>query len=362
MEEKRKDEFGERMKAYEASTETHLNPALPFVCRLDGHCFSQFTRIFQKPFDLRITKAMAATCADLMKNFNPRFIFTQSDEITMVFPPTSLGKTGEPEKMMFDGRVEKLVSLTAGYCSARFNYHLARFANTAKSPVISAAPAAPAPATATAPLEQNSKEAAQIARALSGTAFFDSRIFNVPNMLEAANAVLWRCHDCIKNSVAMLAQAHVPHKLLVGVPREGQLALLEERGVSWERDLPPYWKYGLLFKRMQYLLPSRNPTTGQSTLALRTRVQARSARVSFADGLADLVVAKYWNVPMALPGEEVAPEPPMAGGLVVDAARAALLGETFAPVLEEEFDPAKGAAPAPGTGAVPPAEGEADAE
>lgn len=42
-----------RMKAYEHSTEDKLDRTKPFLMRLDGHCFSKFTKQFQKPYDVR---------------------------------------------------------------------------------------------------------------------------------------------------------------------------------------------------------------------------------------------------------------------------------------------------------------------
>jgi len=334
-EERRQDEFGARMKGYEASSQLHLDPSLPWICRMDGHCFSQFTRIFQKPFDLRISKAMAHTCADLMTHFNPRLVFTQSDEITMVFDPTPLDREGKQQTMMFDGRVQKITSLTAGYCSARFNYHLSRLAGT---------PTSPPDLTIRPPSiheRQSTKDAStQHERCVGGTAFFDSRIFNVPNATEAANAVLWRMHDCVKNSVSMLAQAHVPHSKLQGVAREGQLALLAEKGVSWENDLPSYWKYGILFKRLQYAIPVVNRSTQEEGTALRTRVQARSARIRFSPGFVGMIFMKYWNLPLGLPADAPAPS--------ADAVQGADLAATIPPCLEEEFaQPREGPATPP---------------
>ena len=54
-----KDDFGDRMKRYEAAeTERDFMPLLPIYARIDGRCFSSFTRGLERPFDLRITRAI----------------------------------------------------------------------------------------------------------------------------------------------------------------------------------------------------------------------------------------------------------------------------------------------------------------
>ena len=76
---------------------------------------------------------MVMTTADLVTYFGASTGFTQSDEITLVFPaPVSTEDIEEeknhpgnpPKSAPFNGRMQKITSLAAGYCSIRFNYHL----------------------------------------------------------------------------------------------------------------------------------------------------------------------------------------------------------------------------------------------
>src|SRR3569833_421379 len=168
--------LGDRMKWYESKTETRLAQNEPVILRLDGHAFSKFTAHFARPFDQRIHDAMAATCADLLGHFpSASMAYTQSDEITLVFP-TGVGA--------YSDRVQKIVSLAASYTTARFNLHLGK-----------AVAAAPEPAVRNA--EQT-----------LGSAYFDGRIFVVPSLAEALNCVLWRCRgDAIRNSVSAFARS-----------------------------------------------------------------------------------------------------------------------------------------------------------
>ena len=47
------NELATRMKAYEKASEGYLDRTLPYIMRLDGHCFSKFTKGFKKPYDVR---------------------------------------------------------------------------------------------------------------------------------------------------------------------------------------------------------------------------------------------------------------------------------------------------------------------
>ena len=60
-------------------------------------------------------------------------------------------------------------------------------------------------------------------------AHFDSRVFTLPSLDRAVAYVRWRAvHDCRRNSVSMLAQAHFHHTQLDGLDARSMLRLLQE--------------------------------------------------------------------------------------------------------------------------------------
>lgn len=80
-----------------------------------------------------VHRAMINATADLVAYFSCTSGFTQSDEITLLFPAPVTPEDLELEEKNpnqlkksapFNGRVQKITSLAAGYCSVRFNYHL----------------------------------------------------------------------------------------------------------------------------------------------------------------------------------------------------------------------------------------------
>jgi len=187
----------DRMKNYETqySPVIELTKNSPFMIRLDGHCFRTFTKDFKKPFDYRIYSAMLQTASDMILYLNCSTAYTESDEISLIFTkPISPTATGEQNSLsnLFGGKLNKIITLTAGYASARFNFHLAKLA------------------------EQESEH--QLAdKMVSGTAHFDARLFTLPGEDECLSNILWRMFDCRRNSISNMCQSLFTQKAIDGL-------------------------------------------------------------------------------------------------------------------------------------------------
>ena len=104
------DELGDRMKEIEGmESNRRFLRGLPICARLDGKCFSSFTRSMKKPYDERMSKVMAMTTEFLVKETNACIGYTQSDEISLVFYAPDYRS-----QIFFDGRIMKMTSLLAG--------------------------------------------------------------------------------------------------------------------------------------------------------------------------------------------------------------------------------------------------------
>jgi len=81
------------------------------VVRLDGRNFSQLSRKleFEKPYDPEFVRIIAEAACLLFQEFSPLFIYTFSDEISLLL--------GE---IPFAGRVEKIDSVMASFLSGAF--------------------------------------------------------------------------------------------------------------------------------------------------------------------------------------------------------------------------------------------------
>jgi len=259
--------IGDEMKRYEEEAcSSIVDLQRPCVVRLDGHCFHTYTKGFRRPYDLRIHEAMVATATDLLERFGAVTAYTESDEISLLFPPS----TAESPSLPFSGRVQKIVSVSAGFASARFNLHMA---------------SQPFDGEGEAPL------AARVARS---DAHFDSRVFSLPDEARLVEYMRWRALlDCRRNSISMLAQAHFPPARLHKLDAQAALRLLkEEKGVDWARE-PAFFRFGTYVKKEQFTKEAFNPITRAKVTAVRTRCAARSFEFQPSEALGFLLT-RFW--------------------------------------------------------------------
>jgi len=202
------DDFGDRMKAYEAvETARKLNAHLPIYARIDGRTFSTFTRGMRRPFDLSMTGAMIETAKYLLHATHARIGYTQSDEISLVWLAD-----GPESDVFFSGKVQKMVSVLASMATAKF--------------------------VTVIPAEYRDR-----------LPHFDARVFQLPSKEEAANTFLWRAMDARKNAICMVAQSRFPAKTLHGKDQAAMLAMLADVGVDFEADYPTCLRRGTFICR-----------------------------------------------------------------------------------------------------------------
>ena len=203
-----KDNFGNRMKEFEGLEAARMAcPLLPIMIRLDGKGFSKWTKGLKRPFDADLSNVMIGTALHLAEELNASCAYTQSDEISLVLYSDNYSK-----ETIFNGKFQKLVSVSASIATAHFN-------NTARK------------IWPDKPL-----------------ALFDSRAWTVPTKGEAANAFLWRQQDATKNSISMAARHYYSHKELQGKKGSEMQEMLFQKGVNWN-DYPDFFKSGTFIIR-----------------------------------------------------------------------------------------------------------------
>lgn len=247
--------MAERIKALEAAWSSSLPAGQPFVVRLDGVAFKTLTAGMAKPFDPRFTQAMMLTARDLMDRSAARLGFCQSDEITLVFGPE-----GSALNIMYSGRTMKVASVLASIAAARFNHHLGAFGegDWARDP--------------------RAVDCEAWRKARSGAAFFDARVFAVPDEKTAMQSVYWRHKfDCRRNAVNSVGFHLLGHGELVNVPLTQVLSQLQAtHRVDPFEAYPKPAMWGAFLKRIRFEHVGFNPVTGESVPALRTRIEART--------------------------------------------------------------------------------------
>ncbi|MEO0533745.1 MAG: tRNA(His) guanylyltransferase Thg1 family protein [Cyanobacteria bacterium P01_A01_bin.123] len=106
--------FENRMRELEYFHNQRLLPGTWVVIRVDGRSFSRFTESrFEKPFDLKFHDFMVQTAQSLLTEMQGIYAYTESDEISVLFPLNW---------DFFDRSLEKIVSISASIASATFTH------------------------------------------------------------------------------------------------------------------------------------------------------------------------------------------------------------------------------------------------
>lgn len=267
------------IKQLEATSDQRLNASNPFVVRIDGVSFRNYTRGFAKPFDQRMTRAFIRTSADLLQRFNPSTVYYASDEISLVFDacPQLDRVEKHPREHMYSGRVQKLASVIASYAAAKFN----RYINEEDW----------------SDLQQDHVRQ----RLADHSAYFDGRAFSVPNSFAAMAAIYWRHrYDTMKNATSTYALSYYSPKQIFN-KNSHELREMMHQEHHWDMftDGPRNILYGTFLKKELFDLESVDRKTQQPVTVKRGRVRIGSFDLDqvlpSAEEKIQFILSKYWN-------------------------------------------------------------------
>ena len=222
-----KDALGDRMKNnYENRTKTFLPRRSNMIVRLDGKSFSKYTKDLVRPFDVGFSDDMNDTAKYLCENVQGvKLAYTQSDEISLLI--TDFDKI--TTDMLYDGAIQKIVSVLAGMATAEFNkLRMKRY------------------------VEENFNKVLMsdlLDRFNAGS--FDARVFTIPDRNEVYNYFLCRQRDCTRNSISMAVHA-TPGLNGKGKNGSEKQDMLMEKGINWN-DYPVKFKRGNTILKEQYM-------------------------------------------------------------------------------------------------------------
>jgi tRNA(His) 5'-end guanylyltransferase len=210
-----RDELGNRMKEqYEDRTRQFLPRRTYTIIRVDGRAFHTYTRHCKRPFDSDLMDDMDGTAIHLCENVSgARFAFVQSDEISLLLTDFENNST----EAWFNGNVQKMTSVSASLATAQFNqFRLER-----------------------QPIEELFTKA---------PAYFDSRVFTIPDPIEVCNYFIWRQKDATRNSVQMVARSLYSHKELMHKNSNELQEMIFQKGQNWN-DYSVGCKRGRVIKK-----------------------------------------------------------------------------------------------------------------
>lgn len=179
------DTLGDRIKQnYEDRTRLMLPRRSYTILRLDGKAFHSFKKHFIAPYDADLRTAMCHATNILLYNIQgAQFAYVQSDEISVLLTDFATTKT----QAWFDGNLQKMVSVASSVLSVNFNHLLGH------DPTLR-----------------------QELREIAGKAYFDARVFTIPDRVEVENYFIWRQKDCYRNAINGVGQHFFSAKELHG--------------------------------------------------------------------------------------------------------------------------------------------------
>lgn len=208
------DNLGDRMKRYESVTRHFLVPKLPVILRLDGKAFHTFTRNCEKPFDSSLNHAFVVATHQLLNEIQgSAFAYHQSDEVSILVTDFS----SLDAEQWFGGNVQKIISVASSIFTAHFNANYRYKRDT--------------------------------------LAYFDCRVFQLPNTVEVVNYFRWRNKDCWRNAISGIAQTMYSDKELHGKSTIERQAMIGDKfdyadpslihgNVLQPRSCETVWSYG----------------------------------------------------------------------------------------------------------------------
>lgn len=275
--------LSDRMKRYEHEIDGNLKifPYESFIVKLDGRSFSKFTKKFYKPFDVVFIKAMCKTMIDLVKEFDVQTGYTHSDEITLIFDSKCSkleynniladdeGKT-HIKNHMFNGRIQKILTLISSFCSVRFNYHLDKLIE---------------------PIADNYDELL-IAVIKLHYQMFDARIlkFDENNKYEILNHQIWRSiFDCERNAISTYAYTYFGPKKIMNKNSTEMIEMLQKKNISWTYDVPTFIKHGIYCKKILV-----EHQIGENKIT-RSDYVCKELKINFSNDNLNMLFEKYWD-------------------------------------------------------------------
>ena len=105
------------MKEFEVYSSLKVPKNSKIIVRLDGRSFHKLAGDLNlvKPYDDNFYEVMSGVCRDLFEEFSAEFVYTFSDEISLLL-----------DNIPFDGRIEKIDSVMASFTASSFVMHYDR--------------------------------------------------------------------------------------------------------------------------------------------------------------------------------------------------------------------------------------------
>uniref|UniRef100_A0A7S0ISQ3 tRNAHis guanylyltransferase catalytic domain-containing protein n=1 Tax=Calcidiscus leptoporus TaxID=127549 RepID=A0A7S0ISQ3_9EUKA len=241
--------LGDIVAAREKSTTGQVDGSQWISLRLDGCGFSKAVRlmhskgILEPGYSETFAQCMCGALRGLMEHFHAALGYTQSDEMVVFIPPTSIVR-GERQAHTRSGRVTKLTTLAASLVTALFLMELSQLCVSKGCGLDGLASILP---------------------------HFDCRLGSYASWEEARALLLWRAYDCSVNGVSdAVHQIRGSGKQVQSLGRREKIAWLWKQG---HLPLPRHQAYGTVLAKVKRAAEGHNPIKGTTVRTLRAVIE-----------------------------------------------------------------------------------------
>ena len=235
------------MKDYEIYSTMKVPKNSNIIVRLDGRKFHSLARALklEKPYDDNFYRIITNVCLDIFNQFAPKFIYTFSDEISILL-----------DEIPFSGRVEKINSVFASVASSSFTYYLLNDCSNEFDLV---------------KLSDNDRN---IVFPIS----FDSRIIPIDDS-SISQYFKWRQDECWRNCINAYGiwalkkeyDSEEANEKIKGLKSSDIHDLLFERGINLN-DVDTWKKRGIGVYKRSWEIEGFNPVKEEKTVSTRSEV------------------------------------------------------------------------------------------
>lgn len=250
------ESIGNVLKYNEQLSNSNINGSKWISLRLDGKSFSKLLKKFKSKnilssgYSDQFALIMQKCCRNLMKEFNAKFGYTQSDEITILIPPTSIIR-GKRQSHIYNGKTEKLCSLASSLVTANFNIEIVKACLEKK-------------------INLNEIE--------DKLPTFDCRSACYNSQDEALSLIFWRVYDCGINGIsdAIYHSKISNRKKMMLLPTDKKLQVLLKNNLL---PLPVHQAHGSFYCRVKRLINGYNPIKLEIQSSLRYKIERISGNI-----------------------------------------------------------------------------------
>jgi len=242
--------LGDMVAAREKRTSGQVDGSQWISLRLDGCGFSKAVKamrrqgILEAGYSETFAQCMRGALRALMEHFHATLGYTQSDEMVVFIPPTSVVR-GERQPHTRSGRVTKITTLAASLVTAHFLMELSQLCVGKGVRLDGLAAILP---------------------------HFDCRLAAYASWEQARALLLWRAYDCSVNGVSdAVHQIKGSGKQVQSLGKREKVAWLWKQG---HLPLPRHQAYGCVLARVKRAVEGHNPIKGTTVTTLRSVIES----------------------------------------------------------------------------------------